>query len=140
MPFCRFSVTSRKSSSLRFVCMSILKRMSLKILTIYFIFLSICWPLRLLKGMSPSSRYNPKLVLGSIFSRFPTSLHISAQSKLLMVTSKQLSVDFFFQVRKQKNRKDFLQCMIKRRSLSSMVVNSFANWIIFVKIPSLMDG
>ena len=42
-----------------------------------------------------------------------------------MVTSKQLSVDFFYQVSLPKNSKDFLQCMIKRRSLSSMVVCSF---------------
>ena len=54
-----------------------------------------------------------------------------------MVTSKQLSVDFFFQVSLPKNSKDFLQCMIKQRSLSSMVVCSFANWMAFVKMSFL---
>ena len=54
-----------------------------------------------------------------------------------MVTSKQFSVDFFFQVSLPKNSKDFLQCMIKRRSLSSMVVCSFANWMAFVKMSFL---
>ena len=54
-----------------------------------------------------------------------------------MVTSKQLSVDFFFQVSLPKNSKDFLQCMIKRRSLSSMAVFSFANWMAFVKMSFL---
>ena len=42
-----------------------------------------------------------------------------------MVTSKQLSVDLFYQVLLPKSSKDFLQCMIKRRSLLSMVVCSF---------------
>ena len=42
-----------------------------------------------------------------------------------MVTSKQFSVDLFYQVSLPKSSKDFLQCMIKRRSLLSMVVCSF---------------
>ena len=66
--FCRFSVTSKKSTSLRFVWISILKPMSLKMMV--FLFFSICWPFRFLKRMRQSSQYNPKLVLGSIFSRF----------------------------------------------------------------------
>ena len=42
-----------------------------------------------------------------------------------MVTSKQLSVDLFYQVSLPKSTKNFLQCMIKRRSLLSMVLCSF---------------
>ena len=49
-----------------------------------------------------------------------------------MITSKQLSVDFFFQASLPKNSKDFLQCMIEQGPLSSIVVCSFANWIIFI--------
>ena len=87
----RFSVTSRKSTSLRFVWMSIPKAMSLKILLIAFLLLVyLLWPLSFLKRINPSSWYNPKFLLQSIFSRLPwikssTSSHISAPSKLRMV-------------------------------------------------------
>ena len=45
---------SRKSSSLR---MSVLKKMPLKMLMMFLLFLPICWPLRI----SPSLQYNPRL-------------------------------------------------------------------------------
>ena len=62
-PFCKFGVTSRKSASLRFVWMSMLKLFFLKILNIVFLYLFIYWPLRFLKTINPTSRYNVKLVL-----------------------------------------------------------------------------
>ena len=48
----------------------------------FFLILSVCCPLGFLNKASPSSWYNPKFDLGSIFSRFdwmqsPTSSHIS---------------------------------------------------------------
>ena len=45
-----------------------------------------------------------------------------------MVTPKELFVHFFVQVSLPKNSNDFLQCIIKKRSSSSMVVCSFAKW------------
>ena len=65
-----------------------------------------------------------------------------------MVTSKHqhqssFLLTFFFQVSLLKNSQDFPKCMIKQRCLSSMVdfyhQSSFANWMAFVKISSLMD-
>ena len=128
------------------ICLNVnTKKNVFETLKIVLLRLTICWPLRFLKRISPSSRYNQKLVLESMFSRFdriysPTSSHISALSKLPKVTSKQLSTDFTFKVSLRKNSKDFLQYILKQRSLSSMIVSSFANWMAFVKISLLMDG
>ena len=102
---------------------------------INFLFLFIRWPLRFPKKMNPSFWYNPKLVLGSIFPRSTEykvlQVRISQHHQSCPVTSKQLSVDFFLQVSFPKSSKDFLQCMIKLRSLSSMVGYSFTNWNVF---------
>ena len=69
----------------------------------------------------------------------PTTSHISAPSELSVITSKQLSVDFFFQVHNRHNSKDFLECMIKQKSLTSMAVCSFPDWIGFVETCSFVD-
>ena len=73
------------------------------------------------KSTSPSSLYKRVNCLSSLFDNedniwMPTSLQILAQSKLHMVTSKQLSVFFFLQGSLLLYNKDFLQCFIIRKS------------------------
>ena len=77
-----------------------------------------------LKRANPSLRYGPMsldLNLRSVLSRKkPTSSHISAPSKLLIVTSNILLV-FFTQVVSLSNRRDFRQCMMILTSWSVIV-------------------
>ena len=55
----RLNVTSRKSTICKFVFISILKPMSLKIFVMSFLALSICLPLCSRRSINPSSRYSP---------------------------------------------------------------------------------
>ena len=69
-----------------------------------------------------------------------TSLQISAPSKPLMVTSKQLSVYFFFQGLLSLYNKDFLQCYIIRKAFSGISMYCWANRIALSNISSDIDG
>ena len=96
----RLNVTSKKSTCFKFVLISILNLISLKIFMISFYVLSVCGPVRFQTITSPSSLYRPVSSLSTWFANkermyTPTSSHTSAPSQLPMVTSKFLGVFFF---------------------------------------------
>ena len=98
-----------------------------------------------LKSTSPSSLYKPVDCLSSLFDNkdniwIPTSSQTSAPSKLPMVTSKQLSVFFFFQGSLLLYNKDFLQCFIIPKSFSGILMYCWANRIASSNISSDIDG
>ena len=67
------------------------------------------------------------------------SSHISAPSKLPIVTSKQQSVDFFFLVLVSKNSNYYRQWFIMRRSFLQMFVCCFANLSVWCRMFSVID-
>ena len=94
---------------------------------------------------SPSSLYKPVDCLSSLFDNkdniwMPTSSQISAPSKLPMVTSKQLSVFFFFKGSLLFYNKDFLRFFIIRKSFSGILMCCWANRIALSNISSDIDG
>ena len=99
--FSQFNITSKKSTSVRLVTISILKSIFLKILIMFFHTLSICCLFILRRINNPLSLYKPMLSLESIFIErdciyFPISSQSSVPSYLPIVTSNVVSVSFFF--------------------------------------------
>ena len=81
----RLNVTSKKSTCFKFVLISILNPISLKIFMISFLVLSVCGPVRFRTITSPSSLYRPVSSLSTRFANkermyTPTSTHTSAPS------------------------------------------------------------
>ena len=135
----------KASSSLRLVSISRLKPISLNTPMMFFLTFSVCCPLRFLSKASPLSHYNPNFDFGSIYSSFdwiqsPTSLHISDPSKLPIVTSKQLSLEFLFEVLLSENTNDLRQWFMKHRFCLVMFVCCFANLSVRCRMFSIGDG
>ena len=79
----RLNVTSKKSTCFKFVLISILNPISLKIFMISFLVLSVCGPVRFRTIISPSSLYRPVSSLSTHFANkermyTPKSSHTSA--------------------------------------------------------------
>ena len=145
IPSNKLNVTSKTSTICKFVFISILKPEFLKISIMSFRIRSVFCLDVFLKSTSPSSLYKPVDFLSSLFDNedniwMPTSSQISARSKLLMGTSKQLSVFFFFQGSLLLNNKDFLQCCFIRKSFSGILMYYWANRIAWSYISSDIDG
>jgi len=107
--------------------MSISKPISLKVFITYFLALSAVLLFEFWRSIS-------------ISISIPTNSHTSAPSKLLIITSKQSCVSFFFQGSPSKNRRDLQQCKMVLISLSVISVWAFANVIEFTKISLVIDG
>ena len=123
VPSNKLNVTSKKSTICKFVLISILKPAFFRISIMSFRIQPVFFFDVFLKSTSPSSLYKPVNCLSSLSDNedsiwMPTSLQISAPSKLLMVTPKLLSVFFFSQGSLLLYNKDFLQCFIIRKSFS----------------------
>ena len=123
------------STICKFVFISILKPASLKIFIMSFRIWSVFYLDVFLKSTSPSSLYKLVDCVSSLFDDkdniwMPTSSQVSAPSKLPMVTSKQLSVFFFFQESLLLYNKDFLQWFIIRKSFSGIGLH----YLIFLPI------
>ena len=79
----RLNVTSKKSTCFKFVLISILNPISLKIFMISFLVLTVCGPVRSRMITSPSSLYRPVSSLSTRFANkermyTPSSSHTSA--------------------------------------------------------------
>ena len=103
VPLFKLNVVFKKSTILRLVYTSMAEPTSLNVLIIFSRIRSICWPFTFRNMSGQSSPYKPKSSLLISFAKehkikIPTSSHTSALSKLLIVTSNQLSVCFFFHV------------------------------------------
>ena len=122
---------------------SILKLASLNISLTFFRIWSVFYLDVFLKSTSLSSLYKPADCLSSLFDNkdsiwMSTSLHISAQSKLPMMTYKQLSI-FFFKGLLPLYNKDFLQCFITHKSFSGISMYCWVNRIVLSNISSDID-
>ena len=145
-PSNKLNVTSKTLSICKFVFILILKPEFLNVSIMSFCIRSVFCLDVFLKSTSPSSLYKPvDYCLSSLFDNedniwMPTSSQISAPSKLLMGTSKQLSVFFYFQGSLLLNNKDFLQCCFIRKSFSGILMYYWANRIAWSYISSDIDG
>ena len=119
LPVDRLSVKSRKLTTLRFVSLTMLRLNSFlnNLMNVYLI-LSAFRPLAFSKQDKRWSLYKPILSFRYFSPNLcriqrPTTLHISAPSKLPIVTSKPLSPSFFYPHICTTEKKDFLECIIE---------------------------
>ena len=137
--FSRSKVTSKKSTVFRFVSTTIDNPHLLNTLTIAFFFLSISDLDMFLKIRRPSSRYNPTsnllVILANLLCiQVPTNLHISAQSKQPIGTSKSSSPLFLMQSVVPSKRRVFLVYIMIGKSSSEIWINCLANIYIYIYI------
>ena len=107
--------------------------------------LSAFGPVALFTTISPSSRYSPPLQLVTIglmrWSRYmPTSSHVSAPSYDPMVTLNPSLLAIFVQVVPSLNGRDFLECLMVRTVVSSMLVMFLACSRALSSRSSVMEG